>query len=306
MANKIRTEVREELVNEMNFKPYSEEYEEYKYYVSDLSDNLFGIEMSTEHKRMFEEGSGSELKDSIDHPAKAKAIDSSSILSYNFFRNISEKCTVVFDGIRYNKVLFEVKLRTLKKSPTPANLDVALISEDEKTILFIESKFLEYLETGNANFSKSYLREDSYYDDNEEKKGLIKMSSSFKDEKGRYNSGIKQNICHLIGISNLKKSEDARMLFKKTYKDFSDTDIILNAESYKFLNIIFRPRNQEAAKECDKYIEQLKEFQNTLPAAIKEYTIPTFVMTYRELFNILPSELSLKEELEKRYIKHHA
>ena len=237
MSKKIREIVREELIQERDCKQFSNEY---RFYVNDLSDNLIGGEMSVEHKQMFDDASGSELKDKL-VPAKAKAIDSSSILSYNFFRHINKECSIEIDKIRYNNVVFEVQLRTLKASSKPANIDVALISEDKKTVLFIESKFLEYLENDSIKLSDSYRDKNNYYKDNEEVEDLLKMSGSFTI-KERYNYGIKQNICHLIGISNLSKSEKAKDWFEKTYTD-SPVSEILNADSYKFMNIIFSPSN---------------------------------------------------------------
>ena len=160
----LREKVREELIKywKGGFDKYKYS-DDYKYYVNDINKNLIGGNMDDAHRKMFENGSGSELKDT---PAKAKAIDSSSMLAYNFFRNINDKCTIAIDHVEYNKVFFEVKLQTLKGSSTPANLDVVLVSKDKQTVLFIESKFLEYLENGAAEFSDSYTKEDSYFIDN--------------------------------------------------------------------------------------------------------------------------------------------
>ena len=42
------------------------------------------------------------------------------------------------------------------------------MSEDKNTVLFIESKFLEYLDSGSVKFSDSYGKKESYYEDNDE------------------------------------------------------------------------------------------------------------------------------------------
>jgi hypothetical protein len=301
----LREKVREELKKywkEGEFNAYSDKYQ---YYVSDVNENLFGKGMLEVHRRMFEEGSGSELEDI---PAKAKAIDSSSMLSYNFFRNINENCSVEIDGIEYNKVLFEVKLRTLKVRSSPANMDVVLVSRDENTVLFIESKFLEYLENGSADFSDSYIKQDSYYtDENDEWSDLLEMSNKFQNKRDRYNYGIKQNICHLIGISNLRQSKKAREWFKNTYnKLLEEYGAILKAKSYRFLNILFVPKQEDAYDCCTKYMKDLEN--SFIPEKIrKNYIGKTYIMTYRELYNKLSNTLSndIRNYLNNRYIKYH-
>ena len=121
----------------------------------------------------------------------------------------------------------------MKASPLPANIDVALISEDKKTVLFIESKFLEYLEKKSDILSESYSIRMKYFDDNGEVEDILAMPKYFKDNFTNfiYKYGIKQNICHLVGISNLSQSEQAKGWFKRTYKH-SSAMAILNADSY--------------------------------------------------------------------------
>lgn len=301
MSQNIREKVREDLIKNRNYT----QFKNYKFYVNDLSENLIGGEMPDEHRKMFDDASGSELNDKFNVPAKAKAIDSSSMLSYNFFRHISEDYPIEIDNIRYNKVIFEVRLRTLKASPQPANIDVVLISEDKKTVLFIESKFLEYLEKKPDTISESYSRIKNY--DNGEVEDLLAMPKYFIDNFTSfiYKYGIKQNICHLIGISNLCQSGQAKKWFKRTNKVTSAMDI-LNANSYRFMNMIFSPSNEEAKKTCDAYIKQLQDFKESLPMTIKKYISPTFIMTYGELYEKLPYGNDIKDELQKRYINFHS
>ncbi len=313
----LREQVREELLEywKGGFDKYKYS-DDYKYYVNDINKNLIGGNMDDAHRKMFENGSGSELKDT---PAKAKAIDSSSMLAYNFFRNINDKCTITIDHVEYNKVFFEVKLQTLKGSSTPANLDVVLVSKDKQTVLFIESKFLEYLENGAAEFSDSYTKEDSYFIDNKvDVKDLLKMSNIFENNRGHYNYGIKQNICHLIGISNLKNSPTAQKWFSNTYKKgeykdvYTDYDIkvFLGAKTYRFMNVLFCPTDEDAKKAYDRYETDLRKFYDKLPANFKKTYIheESFIMNYREIFDLLSDKLQdeIRKELMNRYINFHS
>lgn len=309
--SKVQENVKKELLkafSEKGFTPYSKRY---KYYVKSLDENIIGGSMSTDQWNMFDDGSGGELVDVVT-PAKAKAIYSSSMLSYNFFRNINEDCTLKIDHIEYDKVFFEVKLPTLRSSNAPANMDVVLVSKDGKDALFIESKFLEYLEYDSVDLAKSYSKDaSSYFIDNKETEALLEMSKKYENKKGlRYNYGIKQNICHLIGISNLKQSQNAKEKFTKTYeKKWDNYSAILDAENYQFMNMIFISNLPEASKEAENYIKELNDFQKEfLTSNIKRYTRTPFVMTYRELFDKLSDKLQgkIRDALQRRYIDCHS
>ena len=311
----LREQVRNELLQFWgnSFVEYSSEY---KYYVKEVKDNLFGEEMSPEHQKMFANGSGSELDDKKT-PAKAKAIDSSSMLSYNFFRYVDESHPLKIDGVEYDKVFFEVKLRTLRTRSNPANIDVVLVSKDKKAILFIESKFLEYLESGSTYFSKSYTNDgykSYYYDSNRESEDLHEISKRFHNKPKSYNYGIKQNICHLIGISNLKNAKDAQSKFEELYGDKKNKEIykdlvdaaISEDVSYKFMNIVFWPSNEKASKKCNQYIDELVSFRSNIPPVLQQYISNTFIITYKDLYDLLNDKLSVRDKLEERYIKYHS
>ena len=303
MAKDIRNLVREELKNGLDqFEPFSEKYQ---FYFKDYKDNLVSKEMSQAHKDMFDGGSGGEFIDTV-VPAKAKAIDSSSMLAYNFFCNIDEQHPIEINGVTYYKVFFEVQLKTLPNSNYPANVDVVLLSKDSTKALFIESKFLEYLKYDSEELAKSYTDCESYYKDNEERSSLVEMARNFHNEKGRYN-GIKQNICHLIGISNLRCSNKAREWFAKQYKGKGQSEI-LKAKEYYFMNVLFNPKNEQASDLYDKYKKDLKQFY--IPEDIKnEYINEQFIMTYKKLFEILVEhniiDTTTKDKLYQRYIQFH-
>lgn len=300
MTNKrLRNDFRLQLLKGIEGKaPFSSKY---WYYVKDLRDNLF-CEMKKEHVKMFDEGSGSELHDKR-VPAKAKAIDSSSMLSYNFFSWIDETHTLAFDNIIYDKVFFEVKLSTLKTGNFPANMDVVLVSEDNKTVLFIESKFVEYLDYGKCELSASYKDRNKYFDDNELIDDIISLVGKYNIIKGNYQYGIKQNICHLIGISNLKYSSKSRALFLKKYG--SRYKCILDADSYIFKNIVFDPDMAEAHALFESYRKDLNAFSENLPTFVRQFVDNNFVVTYNELYNRMvgPFLTERRSYLFNRYIR---
>ena len=306
MASKLRTDIRKQLIRGLK-KDYTMN-DKYRYYFTDYNDNLYEP-MSCEHKKMFEGASGNELKDKV-YPAKAKAIDSSSMLSYNFFRFIDDDHIVVINKIRYNRCLFEIKLPTLKTSNAAANIDVVLISEDEETILFIESKFLEYLDNDSTKLPKSYINESSFYCDNKENSALIDLCSQYVVKKSHYNYGIKQNTCHIVGISNIRNSSKAKGVFlniNKEHFDRKDLETITNkAKTYLLMDVIFVPCEMAAITLFDKYKQDLDNFHKTIPTDLKYINTP-FVMTYGQLYDMLPDNLDVDfmKWLKDRYIQYH-
>lgn len=305
MASKLRNDIRRRLKDGLK-KGYVMN-EKYEYYFTDYNDNLLE-QMSPNHKKMFDGANGNELKDKV-YPAKAKAIDSSSMLAYNFFRYIDSNHSIVINNIRYNKCLFEVKLPTLASSGASANIDVVLLSEDRKTILFIESKFLEYLDNDSTILPESYYKKKSFYSDNAEISDLCWMCNKYEVKKSNYNYGIKQNICHLVGISNIVNSKVAREKFLRINGkifDNRDLNLIINEnKTILLMNVIFVPNeNNDAIASFKKYFTRLNEFLNYVP---QKYISKPFVMTYKEIHDILPNNLdkSIKDWLHDRYINYH-
>ena len=306
MAKDIREIIKSELVSGLgNYEEFSSKYNSY---VKNVNDNLVGGEMPEAHRQMFDDANGGELTDSV-KPAKAKAVDSSSMLSYNFFRWI-DKYPITIGGIVYDKVLFEVKFVTLRTSKNhPSNMDVVLVSQDNRTALCIESKFLEYLKIEKQELGKSYSDEGKYYQDNDAKRELVEIARSYKSEKGRYNYGIKQNICHIAGISNLAMSEEAKKEFDRQ-NSCEAFKVLRDVNDFRFMNVIFCPKNIDGCRLYDTYtghLEELKKQFLSKPQIAKYITEP-FVMNYRQLFEELVKaglDENLKNALERKYIAFH-
>jgi len=307
MANKLRTKIREELIKGIDNKDLLDK--RFQYYFSEFGHNLIKG-MNEDHEKMFRDGSGNELEDKL-IPAKARAIDSSSMLSYNFFRNIDGNHSIFINGIEYNKCLFEVKLPTLTTRGGSANIDVVLLSKDEIHVLFIESKFLEYLESDSTELADSYKKLDSFYADNKESEGLCKICKSYKVQNGHYNYGIKQNICHLVGISNLFNSDKAKEKFRQLNTNSlekSDMDIITSRNiSFSLIDVLFVPDDEEAIEKYNIYNKDITKFVDGVPEEIRGHYIPEpFVMNYREIYSLMHGfDTETMDWLYHRYIQFH-
>ena len=186
----------------------------------------FKIFEGTVFERKFEqatEGNGQERE-------KILTLHSSSRLSLLCFYHLDgeRSLTINIEGkdIKFNRSVFEFKNPVIN---TPSNMDVVLVSEDDKVVLFLESKFTEYYvgaaKKGSA-ISEKYVNKDRYsgvfYKENVLKAFGLKKITSIDDEKlsadefklatidksDVYLDGFKQMICHYMGIRRRLDKDD--------------------------------------------------------------------------------------------------
>ena len=277
----LRTQIRKQLQKSKSLEGVSFDNRN-EFYFKNVEDGIFQHHMSVNHTLMFGKGSGSELQDKNNSLAKAKAIDSSSMLSYNFFHWVSDEFPLELFGNRYTQVFFEVRLKTLKSSNAPANIDVVLVDNEFKHALFVESKFLEYLESEKADFSESYSSKLHYFTGNQNIDKLINLVKDYQKTSGGYYGGIKQNICHLIALSNLKDESAIKYAREKN----PELAQIFNANvEFKFINLIYEPCLEEPKKKYDDYIKLLTDFQDKLSSNLESLlTEKRISMSYSDLY----------------------
>ena len=88
--------------------------------------------------------------------ARILTLHSSSLLSLMNFWQVSESNPLIHKGVEYTKVYFERKNNVIP-GRKPSNIDIVLVSRDGETILFLESKFTEYLKPGKTWVAEAYL-----------------------------------------------------------------------------------------------------------------------------------------------------
>lgn len=258
-----------------------------KGYFDSYKENIFNGEMKPEFQKMFDNGSGGELH------SKAEAIHSSSMLSYNFFHWIDATHHFNWDNVNYTQVLFEVKLNTIYCSPAPANMDVVLIDKDKNNLLFIESKYTEYLETKPFKLSSSYQHEDKWINQDVDWSKIV----NYKPErKYKYKDGIKQLITHLFGIHSQ---------FKETCEKFNG--INFESVNMKFITLIFEPSKEEYKEEYNAYADYynlVEDFRNNIKGAKGLKVTPEW-KSYSELWAAIKNQMpeDLKDYLWERYMK---
>lgn len=227
-------------------------------------------------------GSGNEAE-------KITILRSSSLCCLLNFYNVETKPISIDCGngeIIFNKAFFEVQNPVIN---TPSNIDVVLISEDCKTVLFLESKYAEYyLDNGPINISTEYLNHEEigrkfyksevlgcfnflikgngeiakFIDRDEREKFTVDSEKNINGENKSYIGGIKQMVSHYIGINNFLKSKKRVIQNERTDEKLelpSDTKFYLGEIVFDF------PAGTEITYYLTDYeekYEKLKEFLN--------------------------------------------
>ena len=262
----------------------------------DFRSNIFGNKMDERFIRMFLNGDGNELI------SKAASVKSSSMLGYNFFHWISKEKPLIIDDIEYTDVEFEVKIPVINARGGVANMDIVLYNI-HGDYLFIESKFLEYESTGPFKISDQYKNPKKYYNGELGNKWVRFINEYDTSAKKEYWPGIKQEICHLIGLSNWINGEQEIKI--------NDTPIKKDGNIH-FINLIFQPNKERFNKESAKfnsYKELYKEFHNSVEnAGLIPTTLKMEFKTYSELWRDIQSFVSpeLKNYLEDHYMQFAA
>lgn len=185
-----------------------------KNYLNSITENLFNQQLSEQTKNNFDEGDGSETKDSNTRLAKMKALHSSSALPVNVFQYWQNKDTYPiayacklcakreaaenFSEIK--RISFEQKFEISTDKnlfPRSPNLDVVL-ENSKKGIYAIESKFTEPYYKTPKGLSERYTADDSFWKDIEEICKLANKISPDNDEFKYLDAA--QLIKHILGL----------------------------------------------------------------------------------------------------------
>ncbi len=203
-------------------------------------------------------------------------LHSSSLAALLFFHGISHDnpMSMVLDGDKYTFTDVHFECKTVVCGSHKSNMDVVLVGHSEKygkTVLFLECKFSEYLNTGKYVGICSNVYKDTY-----EKLGLFdgaitNMKAKCMDDEDtfelvqcapyQYCAGIKQLISHYMGIRNLMKggykSEDE----KDFSLDFTPNKVLLAEVLFRFTDKI---DNKNRLKEYGKAYQELAVAINKL------------------------------------------
>ena len=212
---------------------------------------------------------------------KILTLHSSSLLAFLCFNDVANH-PITINETAYNEVMFEVKNNVINESGTPSNIDVLLMGENRKKLLFLESKFTEYLSGGKVTLSNKYrelyiklqklnlpfnikfinvLQES----DNSHKEPDIKEEIRLYTGKktSEYLEGIKQAFSHLLGIATGPAKKQT-----KGNEDYTST-LLENADEIKFASIVFNCDN-EKFDDYNNLYKSVFENSNVIIETIKE------------------------------------
>ncbi len=264
---------------------------------------IFGIRKSA--RGLFEaatSGDGNEK-------SRILTLHSSSLLAFLCFNDVANH-PITIDDIVYDEVMFEVKNDVIDASlGKPSNIDVLLMGDNRKKLLFLESKFTEHLSGGYVTLSNKYR--DLYIklqklnlpfnikfinvfqeSDNSHKETDIKQEIRLYtgERTSEYLGGIKQAFSHLLGIATGPAKEQT-----KGNEDYTGS-LLENAEEIKFASIVFNCDNDKFEKYNDLYISVF-ENSDVIIETIKE------VVPKRELkLTIVPHLLQYQEVFQANYL----
>ena len=217
-----------------------------------------------------------------------------------FFSNVENApLTIKIDGkdVVFNKSWFEYKTKVIH---APSNMDIVLVSEDEKTVLFLESKFFEYI----RDKSKKPKISNKYLDETEFSSGIYR-SDVFRDElkltmqtedNGKftiksdekcYLEGIKQIISHSVGINNRAQGviEDKRYPELNTYID--------NASNIYLGSILFDFRTTELDSILYNYENKYKRLATLITNKNQNrFVMLENIIKYSDIVNDNPNKIN--------------
>ena len=255
---------------------------------------IFGINESA--RGLFEaatSGDGNEK-------SRILTLHSSSLLAFLCFNGVANH-PITIDGIVYDEVMFEVKNDVIDASlGKPSNIDVLLMGENRKKLLFLESKFTEYLSGGKVTLSNKYR--DLYIklqklnlpfnikfinvlqeSDNSHKEPDIKEEIRlYTEEKtSEYLDGIKQAFSHLLGIATgpakkqTKGNEDYTRSLLENADEIKFASIVFNCDDKKFddYNRLYKSvfENSDVIQETIKEVLPKSEIKLTIISELLEY-----------------------------------
>ena len=242
--------------------------------------------------------------------SKILTLHSSALLAFLCFNDVANHPITIdkIDKTVYDEVMFEVKNGVITAS-NPSNVDVLLMGENRKKLLFLESKFTEYLTGGKVDLSLDkygqfyeLLKEKLPFEvspDTKEHKPDKTHKEPYTVEKIRLSTGkkttdhldgIKQAFSHLLGLATGPASVQAQG------NEAYDQSLLDNASEIKFASIVFNCNHEK----FEKYNALYKSvFENS--DAIKEAI--TEVLNKRELnVAIVPQLLQYQEVFQHNYL----
>lgn len=238
-------------------------------------------------------------------------LHSSALLAFLCFNDVANHPITIDGKVYYDEVMFEVKNDVIHASGGKSNIDVLLMGENRKKLLFLESKFTEYLTGGKVDLSPE--RYEQFYDilfkkctftfssdlvdvlnkpdkTHKEPYTVEKIRLSTGEKTTNYLQGITQAFSHLLGLATGPARKQVQG------NEAYDQSLLDNASEIKFASIVFNCNN-EKFKKYNKLYKSVFENSDAIKEAITE------VLNKRELnVAIVPQLLQYQEVFQHNYL----
>ena len=199
------------------------------------------FEIPQHRQNIFEEKYNQVCGGSGHEERRITTLHSSSLCALLFFYSVSESNPIYLkmDGVgeaKFTKSIFEYQNKVIE-SGGPSNVDVTLLGEyienkDKKIILFLESKFAEYIldVSRSLEIKKKYLKTDMYseaiyHDKFWSTNGISieedssKEDFSLKSKKTMYLTGLKQMVSHYVGVRRFADGVNEKIVNSSNFYD---------------------------------------------------------------------------------------
>ena len=235
---------------------------------------------------------------------RIRTLHSSSLLCLLCFYGVSEErpLNLIVEGrqVRFTSSQFEVKNpvgtdETGKEHNS--NMDVVLYGKDsqngKKVILFLESKFSEYLTWGKYSGISNHVYRKIYaqlshngvlermglkYEENPDNRAYSDLAS-VKGKTMHYAGGIKQMVSHFLGVKNTAAG-----------KQFEDYDIYLGEILFKFPDSF-----EDANIKFKDYIQLYNSLAEGLNQLSEDkFNVQSQCLTYQDVFKDYDLEESVR------------
>lgn len=258
-----------------------------------------------------------------DEESKILTIHSSSLLALLCFFSVSPTHPLTIGKDVYNEVMFEVKNVVIKADRRkPSNVDVVLVSKTDdgraRKLLFLESKFTEYITHGHTKLASKYheyynILKDSLSDlkfrignyDELHNNGSVTTVFGLSSDNGQYLGGIKQVFSHLLGIATKPDKDENihRQAYSEYYKQAEEVEFATIAHDWNLIEFLrysdlysntFRSENLDKIKDALKAIapnhdivDRLKIHPDVLTYknVFKEFNLPGIIRQAYKLFS---------------------
>ena len=241
-------------------------------------------------------------------------------IAHDVFQWVGAGHSLTLYGTTYDKVCFDVKFpvltHTLEEEPIVecSNMDIMLISDDCISMLCFASSHTEHIHHQAAIFKDAYFKPSCYYKDNPYRTSFIKCALRYNEKKNGYFAGIKQNISHIIGITNILHDADALAWFKAN-NPFIEPEVL--AQINQNTEIIFTNLLYYCPEIGTDIYGDIHAEEKTYPYLLAEFLfdhlqnnldepllLSRFITTYPELFAEIQSQMpnGLAEYLDNKYV----